>query len=122
MRHNKQKYRIGSSPSHRKSLLRNLASEVIDHGKIKTTHTKCKAVKGFVEKLITIAKVDSVANRRLAFKKLNNKKIVQKLFSDVGPKFKDRAGGYTRILRLADGRVGDNAVMSYISLVESENN
>ncbi|MCK5882453.1 MAG: 50S ribosomal protein L17 [Bacteriovoracaceae bacterium] len=118
MRHQKRKYRIGSSPSHRKSLLRNLAIEVIDHGKIKTTHTKCKAVQTFVEKLITIARVDTVANRRLAFSKLNNKIAVAKLFAEVGPKCKDRNGGYTRILKLADGRVGDNAKMSYIALVD----
>jgi len=118
MRHNKLKYRIGTTPAHRTSLLRNLASEVIDHKKIKTTHTKCKAVQGYVEKLITIAKVDSVANRRLAFKKLNNSEAVKILFSDVAPKFKERNGGYTRITKLSDGRVGDGAKMSFISFVE----
>jgi large subunit ribosomal protein L17 len=118
MRHQNKKYRIGTNPSHRKSLMRNLAIEVIDHGQIKTTHTKCKAVKPFVEKLITLAKNDSVANRRLAFSKLNNRDAVKRLFDEVGPKFKERAGGYTRILKLADGRVGDNAKMSYIALVD----
>ncbi len=118
MRHQKKKYRIGTNPAHRTSLLRNLAIEVIDHGKIKTTHTKCMAVKGFVEKLITLAKVDTVANRRLAFQKLNNKDAVQKLFGDVAPRFTERPGGYTRVLKLADGRVGDNAKMSFISLVD----
>ena len=83
MRHNKRKYSIGSSPSHRKSLMRNLAIELIDHGRIRTTHTKCKAIKPFIEKLVTIAKVDTVANRRLAFKKLNNKAAVGTLFSTV---------------------------------------
>lgn len=118
MRHKLRKYRIGSSPSHRKSLMRNLAIEVIDHGKMKTTHTKCKAVQPFVEKLITIAKDDSIANRRLAFSKLNNKLAVKKLFEEVAPKFKERKGGYTRVLKMADGRVGDNAPMSYIMLVD----
>ncbi len=118
MRHQKRKYRIGTSPSHRRSLLRNLAIEVIDHGKIKTTHAKCMAVRGVVEKLITLAKTDSVANRRLAFSKLNNKDAVQKLFNDVAPKFKERPGGYTRVLKFADGRVGDNAKMSLIALVD----
>ncbi len=118
MRHQNRKYRIGTNPAHRKSLLRNLAIEVIDHGKIKTTHTKCKAVQPFVEKLVTIAKEDTVANRRLAFSKLNNKLAVQKLFNEVAPKYKERNGGYTRILKLADGRVGDNAKMSYIALVD----
>ncbi|RLA62458.1 MAG: 50S ribosomal protein L17 [Epsilonproteobacteria bacterium] len=117
MRHNKHKYKVGNTPSHRVSLMRNLAIEIIDHGKIKTTHAKCKAVQGYVEKLITLAKIDSVANRRLASAKIVNKDVVQKLFNEVGPKYKERPGGYTRILKLADGRVGDNAKMSYIALV-----
>ena len=117
MRHSKHKYKVGHTPSHRVSLMRNLATEIIDHGKIKTTHAKCKAVQGYVEKLITLAKVDSVANRRLAAAKIQSKVVVQKLFNEVGPKYKERPGGYTRILKLADGRVGDNAKMSYIALV-----
>ncbi len=118
MRHAKKKYNIGSDASHRKSLLRNLAAEVIDHGKIKSTHTKCKAVQPVVEKLITLAKEDSVANRRLALSKLNNKAAVQKLFTEVAPKFKERNGGYTRIMKLSDNRLGDNAPMSFIALVD----
>lgn len=118
MRHQKHKYRVGNGPAHRVSLMKNLAIEVIDHGKIKTTITKCRAIRPYVEKLITIAKEDTVANRRLAFKKLNNKDAVQKLFTDVAPKFKDRNGGYTRIMKMADGRVGDNAPMAYIALVD----
>jgi large subunit ribosomal protein L17 len=118
MRHGKRKYSIGSSPSHRKSLLRNLAVEVIEHGKIKTTHTKCQAVQPFVEKLITAAKVDSVANRRFVFRKLNNKSATNHLFDAVAPRFKERNGGYTRILKLADTRVGDGSKMSYIALVD----
>ena len=118
MRHQKRKYNIGTDPAHRRSLMRNLAAEVIDHGKIKTTHVKCMALRSYVEKLITLAKVDSVANRRQAAKKLGNKLAVQKLFSEVAPRFKERAGGYTRIMKLADGRVGDNAPMSYIALVD----
>lgn len=118
MRHQKHKYKVASCPSHRVSLMRNLAVEIIDHGKIKTTHAKCKAIQGYVEKLITLAKVDSVANRRQASKKLNNKLAVQKLFAEVAPKFKERPGGYTRIMKLADGRVGDNAKVSYIALVD----
>lgn len=118
MRHSKYKYKIGTNPTHRLALVRNLAVEVIDHGKVKTTHAKCKAVKPFIEKLITIAKEDTVANRRLALSKLNNRKAVQDLFEKVAPKFKTRAGGYTRIIKLADGRVGDNAKMSFIALVD----
>ena len=98
--------------------MKNLAIELIDHGRIKTTHTKCKAIKPFVEKLITLAKVDSVANRRLAFRKLNNKNAVSTLFSNVAPKFKERNGGYTRILKLTDTRVGDGAPLSFIGFVD----
>lgn len=118
MRHQNRKYKIGNGPSHRKSLIRNLAIEVIDHGKMKSTEAKCKAIRPVVEKLITLAKNDTVANRRLAFKKLNNKDAVKKLFENVGPKFKERAGGYTRIMKFADGRVGDNAKMCMIALVD----
>lgn len=118
MRHQKHKYKVGNGPAHRVSLMKNLATEIIDHGKIKTTHAKCKAIQPYVEKLVTLAKVDSVANRRLAFSKLNNKDAVKKLFDVVGPKFKERNGGYTRVLKMADGRVGDNAPMSYILFVD----
>jgi large subunit ribosomal protein L17 len=119
MRHKKHKYKLGVQPSHRVSLMKNLASEIIDHGKIKTTHAKCKALQIYVEKIITFAKKDTVANRRLCASRLgNNRDIVKKLFTEVAPKFVDRPGGYTRIMKLADGRVGDNAKMSYISFVE----
>ncbi len=118
MRHNKHKYKLGVDPAHRKSMIKNLSSELIDHGKIKTTHARCKALQKYVERLVTMAKNDSVANRRLAFSRLNNKAAVQKLFADVGPKFKERPGGYTRVLKLADGRAGDGAKMSYIAFVD----
>ena len=117
MRHGRHKYRVGSTPAHRRSLMKNLASEVIDHGKVKTTHVKCKAVQIYVEKLITLAKEDTVANRRLASARIQNKNAVAKLFTEVAPKYKERKGGYTRVIRLADGRVGDNSKMSFISLV-----
>ena len=118
MRHQRRKYRIGTTPSHRKSLVRNLAVEVIEHEQIKTTHVKCKAIRPVVEKLITLAKNDTVANRRLAFSKLNDKAAVKKLFEEVAPRFKERPGGYTRVLKLADGRVGDNAQMGLITFVD----
>jgi len=118
MRHKNYKYKVGSTTSHRLSLLRNLSSDLLEHGKIKTTHAKCMALRGYVEKLITLAKEDSVANRRQAFRKLNNKKSVARLFTDVAPKFKERPGGYTKVLKLAENRYGDNAEMSYICLVD----
>lgn len=118
MRHAKHKYKLGIDPAHRKSLIRNLAVEIIDHGKIKTTQTKAKAVKGVVEKLVTLAKNDTLQNRRLAYRKLNNRDMVNKLFTEIGPKFKERNGGYTRIVKLADKRLGDASSMGYISFVE----
>ena len=118
MRHSKHQNKLGVNPSHRKSLMRNLAIEIIDHEQIKTTQAKARAVKSFVEKLVTLAKVDSIHNRRVAFSKLNNKEAVGKLFSEIGPKFKERNGGYTRITKLADKRVGDASKMGYISFVE----
>ena len=118
MRHGKHKYKLGVVPSHRKSMMRNLAIELIDHGKIKTTQTRAKALRPYVEKLVTLAKEDSVANRRLAYSKLNNKDAVGKLFVNAAPKFKERNGGYTRIVKLADARLGDASAMGIISFVD----
>jgi large subunit ribosomal protein L17 len=118
MRHNCHKYKLGVHPQHRKALVQNLCIELITHGKIKTTETKCKAIKPVIEKLITIAKVDTIANRRLAFTKLNNKAAVKGLFENVAPKFKQRPGGYTRLLKIAEGRLGDGAKEAYIAFVE----
>jgi large subunit ribosomal protein L17 len=118
MRLRNKKYKLGLSPSHRTAMIKNLAVEVIEHGMIKTTHSRCMAIKPYIEKLVTLAKVDSIANRRLAFSKLNNKNAVSQLFSAVAPKFKNRNGGYTRVIKTADGRVGDGAPVSYISFVE----
>jgi large subunit ribosomal protein L17 len=118
MRHKKHKNRLSVAPSHRKALMRNLSCELIDHGKIKTTLSKTRAVKPFIEKLVTLAKVDSVHNRRLVLSQLDNRDAVNKLFIEVAPKFRQRPGGYTRILRLPDGRVGDNAKLAYIAFVE----
>lgn len=117
MRHKNYKYRIGTSTTHRKAILKNLAIDILKYGKIKTTITKCKAVKPFIEKLITLAKEDTTQKRRLAFSKLNNKYGVKSLFN-VAIKFKERPGGYTRITRIPDRRVGDGATCAYISLVE----
>jgi large subunit ribosomal protein L17 len=118
MRHGNHKYKLGVKPQHRKALVQNLCIELITHGKIKTTETKAKAIKPFVEKLVTIAKNDTIANRRLAFTKLNNKEAVKTLFDTVAPKFKQRPGGYTRLLKIAEGRLGDGAKEAYIAFVE----
>ena len=118
MRHQNHKYTLGVDRPHRKSMMRNLASDLITHGKIKTTHTRCKALRIFVEKLVTIAKEDSVQKRRLVFAKINNSGAVKKLFDEVAPRHKARPGGYTRIIKIADTRVGDNAKMAQISFVD----
>jgi len=118
MRHSCHKYKLGVKPQHRKALVQNLAIELITHGKIRTTDTKARAIKPFVEKLVTLAKVDTVANRRLAFTKLNNKEAVKALFDTVAPKFKQRPGGYTRLLKLPEGRLGDGAKEAFIAFVE----
>ena len=118
MRHQNKKYRIGSDSEHRASLLKNLASAVICNGKIKSTLTKCRAVKPYVEKLVTLAKVDNVANRRRAVAKLNSKEAVKKLFTEVAPKFKTRPGGYTRIIKASDNRLGDNAQIGFLCFLE----
>lgn len=118
MRHGNHKYKLGVKPQHRKALVQNLCIELITHGKIKTTETKAKAIKPFVEKLVTLAKNDTIANRRLAFTKLNNKDAVVTLFKDVAPKFKQRPGGYTRLLKIAEGRLGDGAKEAYIAFVD----
>jgi large subunit ribosomal protein L17 len=118
MRHGNHKYKLGVDPKHRKALVQNLSIELITHGKIKTTLTKAKAIKPYVEKLVTLAKNDTIANRRLAFTKLNNKEAVSTLFTTVAPKFKQRPGGYTRLLKVAEGRLGDGAKEAYIAFVE----
>ncbi len=118
MRHQRQKNKLAISPSHRKSLMRNLEIELIDHSQIETTQAKCKALRGPIEKLITLAKNDTVHNRRIAFKKLGNQDAVKKLFENVAPQFKERNGGYTRIIKKPLGRWSDNAPMAFIAFVK----
>ncbi len=118
MRHGNHKYKLGVKPQHRKALVQNLSVELISHGKIRTTETKAKALKPFIEKLVTLAKVDTIANRRLAFTKLGNKDAVKQLFEAVAPKFKQRPGGYTRLLKLSEARLGDGAKEAFIAFVE----
>lgn len=118
MRHGNHKYTLGVKPAHRQAIIKNLAIEVFEHGKIKTTHARCMALRGYVEKLITLAKEDTVHNRRVAYSKLNNKDAVTNLFTQVAPKFKTRNGGYTRVVKISEGRVGDSAKMSYFTLVD----
>ena len=108
--------RLGSSPSHQRLLLSGLASSLIRDGKIKTTEARAKAVRPVVEKLITKAKKGDLASRRLVLKTIQDRDIVHKLFSEVGPQYADRNGGYTRIVKLGY-RKGDAAPMALIELI-----
>ena len=117
MRHQRQRYQLSRSASHRKALLINLMKEVIDHERIQTTEAKAKAVKPEVEKLITLAKRGDLHARRLALSELGQDKfVVHKLFEEVAPRYADRPGGYTRILKLGPRR-SDSTEMVYLELV-----
>jgi large subunit ribosomal protein L17 len=117
MRHRKSGRRLGRNSSHRKAMFRNMATSMVKHETIRTTVPKAKELRRVVEPLITLAKEDSVANRRLAFDRLRDKEAVGKLFTDLGPRFKDRPGGYLRILKMGP-RPGDAAPMAIVMLTE----
>ena len=118
MRHRKAGRKFKRSPSHRRMLLRNLATALLEHGKIETTLAKAKELQPFAEKLITLAKDGfELNNFRRALAVLTQKEIAFKLFHEVGPRFKGRSGGYTRIFKLAKVRQGDAAPMAIISLL-----
>ena len=117
MKHGKKVNHLGRKVAHRKSMLANMASSLIDHKRINTTVAKAKALKQFVEPLITKSKIDSTQNRRLVFSALRNKYTVAMLFRDVAPKIGDRPGGYTRVIKMGN-RLGDNAAMALIELVD----
>ena len=108
---------FGRNSSRRKALFQALAISLIEHEGIKTTLPKAKELRSFIEPLITLAKDDSVSNRRLALSKIRNKSAVGKLFSDLGPRFKDRPGGYSRIIKIGF-RKGDAAPIAFIELVD----
>jgi large subunit ribosomal protein L17 len=117
MRHSKSGRYLGRNSSHRKAMFYNMSKSVIQNELIKTTLAKAKELRRYFEPLVTVAKVDNVSNRRLVFKKLRDKKSVGKLFSDLGPRFKDRPGGYIRILKCGY-RNGDSAPMAIVELVD----
>lgn len=117
MRHRKSGRRLGRNSSHRKAMFRNMAASLVHHETIKTTLPKAKELRRVFEPLITLAKKDGVANRRLAFDRLQDKAAVGKLFTDLGPRFKDRPGGYLRILKTGP-RPGDAAPMAIVQLVD----
>lgn len=116
MRHRHSGRKLNRSGSHRKAMFRNMTSSLVEHEVIKTTLPKAKELRRFAEPLITLAKQDSVANRRLAFSRLRDKAAVGKLFGELGPRYETRPGGYIRILKCGF-RTGDAAPMAYVELV-----
>ncbi|GAA4271285.1 50S ribosomal protein L17 [Aquimarina gracilis] len=117
MRHGKKVNHLGRKTAHRKAMLANMACSLIEHKRINTTVAKAKALKQFVEPLVTKSKEDTTHNRRIVFSKLRNKYAVTELFREVATKVGDRPGGYTRIIKLGN-RLGDNADMAMIELVD----
>lgn len=117
MRHRNSGRHLGRESSHRKAMFSNMTSSLIEHEMIRTTLPKAKELRRYIEPMITLAKEDTLANRRLAFDRLRNKGIVHKLFADLGKRFKQRPGGYVRVLKCGN-RPGDNAPMAIVELVE----
>ncbi|KQY04700.1 50S ribosomal protein L17 [Mycobacterium sp. Root135] len=111
--------RLGGSSSHQKALLANLATALFEHGRIKTTEPKARALRPYAEKLITHAKKGTLHNRREVMKKIRDKDVVHTLFAEIGPHFAEREGGYTRIIKV-EARKGDNAPMAVIELVQEK--
>jgi len=119
MRHLKSGSKLGRNPWHRRATLRNMVTNLFEHGRIKTTLTRAKATRPVAEKIITLGKKDTLAARRQAAAYLMTPAMTQKLFSEIAPKFADRAGGYTRIIQ-AGNRVGDGAKVAILELVSYE--
>ena len=117
MRHRQSGRQLNRNSSHRQAMFRNMASSLVKHGLIRTTVAKAKELRMVVEPLITLAKTDSVANRRLAFARTQDKEVVGILFNELGARYQERPGGYTRILKCGF-RTGDKAPMAYIELVD----
>jgi len=117
MRHLKSGRKFNRTSSHRQAMFRNMSASLIKHELIRTTLPKAKELRRVAEPLITLAKTDGVANRRLAFSRLRDKEAVGKLFTDLGPRYRERPGGYLRIIKCGF-RDGDNAPMAYVELVD----
>jgi len=117
MRHRKSGRHLNRTSSHRQAMFKNMAVSLFEHEIIKTTLPKAKELRRVAEPLITLAKEDSVANRRLAFSRTRSKEAVGKLFNELGPRYQERSGGYLRILKCGF-RAGDNAPMAYVELVD----
>jgi large subunit ribosomal protein L17 len=117
VRHHRVGKKLGRDAAHRKALYANLAGSLIEHGRVKTTVTKAKAVKPFVEQMISLGKRGDLHARRQALSELRSRDVVEKLFEEVAPRFADRPGGYSRIVKLGP-RLGDAAEMAYLELVD----
>ncbi len=117
MRHRKSGRLLNRTSAHRKAMFKNMTASLVEHELIKTTLPKAKELRRVAEPLITLAKQDSVANRRLAFARIGDKAAVGKLFNELGPRYQNRPGGYLRILKCGF-RAGDNAPMAYVELVD----
>tara|TARA_B100001105_G_C22372840_1_gene435876 strand:+ start:661 stop:1062 length:402 start_codon:yes stop_codon:yes gene_type:complete len=121
MRHRKSGRKLNRNSSHRESMKRNLASSIIEHESVKTTLAKAKEIRSFLEPLVTLAKLNNLSNQRKAFSKLQNKGAVAKLFSKLGPRYKERPGGYLRIIKRGY-RGGDKAPIAQVEFVIDEDN
>ncbi len=117
MRHRKSGRKFNINSSHRKAIFSNMASSLFRHELIRTTLPKAKELRIFAEPLITLSKIDMVSRRRLVFSKLRDREVVTKLFQELGPRYKDRQGGYLRIMKCGY-RTGDNAPMAYVELID----
>jgi large subunit ribosomal protein L17 len=119
VRHKYSGRKLNRTPTHRLAMLKNMSSSLIEHEEIKTTLPKAKEIRGYVERLITISKIDTVAKRRIVFSRIRSKDAVSKLFNDLGPRFKSRPGGYLRVLKCGY-RPGDKAPMAIVQLVDKK--
>jgi large subunit ribosomal protein L17 len=118
MRHLKAGRKLGRNATHRQALMRNLTRALIEHGRIITTVAKAKEARRFVEKLITLAKKGTLHARRLALARLHDRETVAKLFSEIGPRFQDRPGGYTRVIKRHERRLGDGGRTAFLELLK----
>ena len=119
MRHKYSGRKLNRTSSHRTAMFKNMMASLIEHEEIKTTVPKAKELRGFVERLITISKIDTVAKRRIVYSRIRSKEAVTKLFNELGPRFKQRPGGYLRILKCGY-RAGDKAPMAIVQLVDKK--
>jgi len=120
MRHRHTTPKLGRTPAHRKAMLRNMVTDFFKHEKIQTTQAKAKALRPYAEKLITLGKKDTLTSRRQAARFVRDKAVLKKLFDEIAPRYSERPGGYTRIIKLGGSRAGDHALMAIIEMVEAD--